>query len=70
MPINLTSPETLVSGAWYPKTATVTLTGLDLTNTTHYALGYICTWNGSSWKCGCRDNACTQSFWQIQRLQQ
>ena len=61
-----TSAESLIAGAWYPKTATATLTGLDLTNTTHYALGYLCTWTGSQWKCGCRDSACTQSYWQIQ----
>jgi hypothetical protein len=64
--MTLTSTESLISNAWYPKTAQTTLTGLDLTNTMHYALGYICTWNGSQWKCGCRDAACTQSYWQIQ----
>jgi hypothetical protein len=68
MPMALTSAETLIANAWYPKTATAFLTGLDLTNTTHYALGYICTWNGSSWKCGCRDAACTQRYWQIQQF--
>ena len=61
--MTLTSTESLISNAWYPKTAQTTLTGLDLTNTMHYALGYICTWNGSQWKCGCRDAACTQSYW-------
>jgi hypothetical protein len=65
-PLTLTSAESLVSQSWYPKTATATLSNLDLTNTTHYALGYVCTWNGSKWLCGCRDSACTQSYWQIQ----
>jgi hypothetical protein len=32
-------------------------------------LAYLCTWNGSAWKCGCRDRACTQSSWQIQSFQ-
>jgi hypothetical protein len=66
MPMALTSAETLIANAWYPKTATASLSGLDLTNLTHYALGYVCTWTGSAWKCGCRDSACTQSYWQIQ----
>ena len=60
------STESLISNAWYPKTAAATLTGLELTNTTHYALGYIYSWQSSQWKCGCRDSACTQSYWQIQ----
>jgi hypothetical protein len=67
-PMTLTSIESLISNAWYPKTATVTLTGLDLTNTTHYALGYLCSWQTFQWKCGCRDAACTQSCWQIQNF--
>jgi hypothetical protein len=50
-------------------TASASLSGLDLTSTTHYALGYICTWTGSAWKCGCRDTACVQSYWQIQKFQ-
>jgi hypothetical protein len=29
-------------------------------------LAYLCTWIGSGWKCGCRDSACMQSYWQIQ----
>ena len=32
----------------------------------HYFVGYMCAWSGTSWKCGCRDAACTQSFWQLQ----
>jgi hypothetical protein len=29
-------------------------------------VGYTCFWNGSAWKCGCRDAACSQSYWQLQ----
>ena len=66
-PISYTSTETLVSNAWYPKTANITLsmTATELQNTS-YVLGYLCSWTGSAWKCGCRDSACTQSCWQIQ----
>jgi hypothetical protein len=42
-----------------------------------YYIAYTCRWTPStgsgqagSWKCGCRDSACTQSYWQIERLQQ
>jgi hypothetical protein len=65
-PLTLTSTESLIASSWYPKTAQTTLTGLDLTTTTHYVLGYVCSWNGSAWKCGCLDSACTQSYWMIQ----
>lgn len=34
-----------------------------------YFVGYICTWDGANWKCGCRDTFCTQSFWQLQGFQ-
>jgi hypothetical protein len=66
-PISYTSTESLISGAWYPKTAntTISLTSTELANPS-YVLGYLCTWTGSQWKCGCRDSACTQSYWEIQ----
>jgi len=66
-PLSYTSTEQLISGAWYPKTAntTIPMTSTELQSTS-YVLGYLCTWTGSQWKCGCRDAACTQSYWQIQ----
>jgi hypothetical protein len=66
-PISYTSAESLIAGAWYPKTATATisLTSTELANPS-YSLAYICSWVGSAWKCGCRDQACTQSYWMIQ----
>jgi hypothetical protein len=62
-----TSAETLIANVWYPKTANATMT-LDATQQSQdtYFLGYICSWTGTQWKCGCRDSACTQSYWQIQ----
>jgi hypothetical protein len=63
-PFALSSAEPLIVDNWYPKTAHGTIatdTAID-----NYVLGYICTWNGSQWKCGCRDSVCTQSYWQIQ----
>jgi hypothetical protein len=35
MPMTLSSTEALIAGAWYPRTAQTSLSGLDLTNTTH-----------------------------------
>jgi hypothetical protein len=68
-PIGYTSTESLIASAWYPKNAntTISLTSTELANPS-YVLGYLCTWTGSMWKCGCRDSACTQSYWQIQRF--
>jgi hypothetical protein len=69
MALTLTSPETLVSSNWYPKSASANLS-IDSPQQAQdtYALGYLCTWTGSAWKCGCRDTACTQSYWQIQNF--
>jgi hypothetical protein len=66
-PVTMTSTEALTVSNWYAKTATTNLS-LDSTQQAQdtYALGYICTWTGTSWKCGCRDAACTQSYCQIQ----
>ena len=51
------------AGVWYQGNAAGILK--DQSGTSH-ALAYICTWDGVSWKCGCRDSFCTQSFWQLQ----
>ena len=58
----------LISGAWY-QTSAQGVTTIDQSTPT-YAVAYTCTWNGSAWKCGCRDSACTQSYWQIQKIHQ
>jgi hypothetical protein len=34
----------------------------------NFVVAYVCTWTGIEWKCGCRDSACTQSFWQLQNF--
>ena len=31
-----------------------------------YFVSYICSWNGSAWKCGCRDSTCASPLWQLQ----
>jgi hypothetical protein len=76
-PIFYTSTESLISNTAYPKTAntTIAMTSTELHNP-GYMLGYLCSWTPSTgsgqagqWKCGCRDSACTQSYWQIQKFQ-
>jgi hypothetical protein len=66
-PIPYTSTESLIANAWYPKSAntTIAMTSTELANPS-YVLAYLCTWTGTNWKCGCRDQACAQSYWQIQ----
>jgi hypothetical protein len=64
----LTGPNK-ITNAWFPNKAQTLITLPDPTATT-YVIGYLCTYTGQAWKCGCRDSACTQSFWQIQKIQQ
>ena len=35
-------------------------------NDANFIVGYICSWTGSAWKCGCKDSACTSPQWQLQ----
>jgi hypothetical protein len=53
-----------ISNAWFPQKAQTLIT-IDPDLMT-YVIGYVCTYTGSAWKGGCRDSACTQSYWQIQ----
>ncbi|MBI2023520.1 cellulase family glycosylhydrolase [Candidatus Giovannonibacteria bacterium] len=32
----------------------------------NFYVAYICNWDGSSWKCGCRDSTCSINYWQLQ----
>lgn len=32
----------------------------------NYVLAFICQYEGSEWKCGCRDRDCSQNYWTIQ----
>jgi murein DD-endopeptidase MepM/ murein hydrolase activator NlpD len=52
------------SDPWCIGTAQATLSA----NTLFY-VAYTCTWTGSAWKCGCRDQTCAQNFWQLQGIQ-
>jgi murein DD-endopeptidase MepM/ murein hydrolase activator NlpD len=54
----------LVSNAWCPQSAQGTLP-----NTATQYLAFTCNWTGTKWNCGCRDQQCSQSFWQLQGIQ-
>jgi hypothetical protein len=61
--------SSLISGAWYQTTAQGVTTIQDTSTPTYY-VAYTCMWNGSAWKCGCQGMACTQSYWQLQKIEQ
>ena len=53
----------LVSNAWCPNSAAA-----PLPNTAIYYAAYTCQWRDNQWKCGCRDQACTTGYWQLQQI--
>jgi len=54
-------------GSWIRSNASVDLAvnTSDL-DTTNYFVAYTCKMVGGAWKCGCRDSACNNSYWQLQ----
>jgi Hint domain len=58
---------TNADGSWIVGNASTALTrtAADLAQT-NYVVAYICTRVDSAWKCGCRDNTCATSYWQLQ----
>lgn len=60
------TPKGTRSGVWLVEEGEYEHTSLQPQGETNYVLGYICTWNGSNWKCGCRDVACVTPGWQLQ----
>lgn len=64
-PYTLSCSGETISGAWCvgKGTASVPLIA-DVTN----VIGYTCQWMGAKWNCGCRDNQCSTSYWQLQQL--
>jgi hypothetical protein len=57
-----------ITGTWITAKAKADLTSSQLTVGTTYVVGYVCQKDGSAWKCGCRDSACTTAAWQLQIL--
>ena len=56
----------LVGNASY----TLPMTAAKLSEDTNFVVAYLCTWTGTVWKCGCRDQACTTPSWQLQKFKQ
>ena len=65
----------LISNAWCVgnANATINLTSTELSST-NYILGYVCSWTppvagqAGFWQCGCRDNACSTNYWNLQEF--
>jgi hypothetical protein len=55
----------LIAESWYQTQAQGSIFVQDTTTPLYY-VAYTCQWTGSKWMCGCRDQACMQSYWQIQ----
>jgi hypothetical protein len=54
-------------GSWLTSEATVRLPfNRDELRQSKYVLAYTCWWDGSDWRCGCSDQSCSESDWQIQ----
>jgi hypothetical protein len=63
-PFTYTCDAPLISGVWCPGNAAADL------NPTHPSfIANTCSLVNNAWRCGCRDQACTQDFWQLQVFQ-
>lgn len=63
--LRLAGPKKVTS-IWYEGSADVYIPPSFPSGETQYVVGYICTRVNNAWKCGCRDSACTQPYWQVQ----
>lgn len=59
------SCRNLISNAWCVGKGTVSV---PIPQNPTNVIGYACQWNGTEWKCGCRDGTCTSRYWQLQQL--
>lgn len=41
-----------------------------LSNGSTFTVAYICQYIDQNWKCGCKDSACTESYWQLQGVKE
>ena len=59
----------LISNAWCVgnANATIPLTSTEMASI-NYILGYICSWSGTQWQCGCRDSSCSVNYWNLQEF--
>jgi len=59
----------LISNAWCVgnANATIPLTSTEMASI-NYILGYICSWSGTQWQCGCRDSSCSVNYLNLQEF--
>jgi len=62
---NLTGDE-LIADDWYVGNAQAIDVPVTDISSINYLVAYVCAWTGTEWKCGCEDNACANSYWQLQ----
>ncbi|HRK94978.1 MAG TPA: hypothetical protein PK694_01545, partial [Rhodospirillales bacterium] len=60
------SGSSLVGDTWYKGKASATM---PVGEAARYVAGYVCQRDDDKWKCGCSDEACTTSSWQLQGVQ-
>jgi murein DD-endopeptidase MepM/ murein hydrolase activator NlpD len=63
-PIAYQCDEPLIEGVWCNANASATLDPAY-----PFFIAFACSWVNDTWKCGCRDATCSQSFWQLQQFQ-
>jgi acyl-CoA thioesterase I len=65
--INLNGSTPAYNNLWFKGSAnaSVNLTSQEISQE-NKIVAFVCNWHNNSWKCGCRDSACGQMFWQLQ----
>jgi hypothetical protein len=67
--INLSGSTPAYNNLWFKGSAnaTVSLTSQEMSQE-NKIVAFVCNWHENKWKCGCRDAACGQMFWQLQNF--
>ncbi|QQR77587.1 MAG: fibronectin type III domain-containing protein [Candidatus Moraniibacteriota bacterium] len=59
-----------LNGEWCQGSITTSITDTDISTASAtdpaYLVGMTCSVQGGGWKCGCRDTACSNFYWQVQ----
>lgn len=56
------------NAGWFKGIATAPLPAAS--SSQNFVVAFVCQYNGGKWKCGCRDNACSQNYWTLQAYRQ
>ncbi len=63
--MNFSSDGGITSGSYIIGKAKTSTTRYATTTTTSF-VAFTCVYNGSAWKCGCKDSSCSTPYWQLQ----